>query len=151
MGTLFTTPCEYALRATVYLATQPRHTRLLLPDIALTLNLPPHFLGKILMQLVKRGLLVSKKGRGGGFALARPAEEITFGQVVEAIDGPAFSVGCVLGFPRCDENQPCPAHHRWKQTKETIVEMLEQETLQQLSQELAVKLDSIQGQRADES
>ncbi len=147
MPIMFTRGCEYGLQAMLYLAAQPPNTRLLQRDIASSLLVPPHFLGKILQVLAKSGLVVSQKGKTGGFALARLASEITLRQIIEAIDGPMFLDACVLGFPACSDSNPCPAHHKWKAIREDVFRGLINQNLDQLRQESPLVIGTLTGVR----
>lgn len=121
--------CKYGIRAMVYLAehvSEPRLSR----DIAHALHVPEYFLAKILQDLSRNRLLESFKGRGGGFRLGRPADRIKLLEVVEAIDGPQFGQGCLLGLPVCSDAAPCPLHYQWSGIRSTILQMLEQTTIQ---------------------
>ena len=80
--------CKYALQALLTLAREPSQELLLVSDIAERERLPKKFLEAILLELNRNGLVRSRRGRGGGYALAKPADLITFGQVVRIIDGP---------------------------------------------------------------
>ncbi|MEW6752423.1 MAG: Rrf2 family transcriptional regulator [Candidatus Latescibacterota bacterium] len=126
--------CKYGLRAMVYLAQRGR-APVLSRDIAKELHIPEHFLAKILQDLSKNKLLHSFKGRGGGFRLARAPQAIRLLEVVEAIDGPDFGQGCLLGLPVCSEEAPCPLHHQWSDIKATMLHMLEQTSIQQVIEE----------------
>lgn len=126
--------CKYGLRAMVYLAehgAQPVLSR----DIARELRIPEHFLAKILQDLSKNRLLDSFKGRGGGFCLARAPDQITLLEVVEAIDGPDFGQGCVLGLPECSDESPCPLHYQWSDIRATILQMLSRTTMEHVVNE----------------
>src|SRR3990172_6230061 len=101
MSVLFSRQCEYALQAVLYLALQPEGVRTSIRDLSKRIQIPHHFLAKILQQLVYKGLLRSQKGPTGGFSLDRPAKAITLFNIVEAIDGVEFTTKCVLGFPEC--------------------------------------------------
>ncbi len=74
-------------------------------DIAEREKLPKKFLEAILLELNRNGLVRSRRGRGGGYALAKPADLITFGQVVRIIDGPLAPLSCVSVnyYRRCDD------------------------------------------------
>lgn len=120
--------CKYGLRAVVHLAgkgDQPMLSR----DIARELNIPEHFLAKILQDLSKNKLLLSFKGRGGGFRLARPANEIRLLEVIQAIDGPQFGQGCLLGLPDCSDAKQCPLHYQWSEIKTRIMQTLGDTTI----------------------
>ena len=85
---IFTNPTEYAIRGLAELACRVPTGRILLEKLVEGTDLPRDFLAKLFQKLVKGGILVSAKGRGGGFALARPAHDITLMQIVEIMEGP---------------------------------------------------------------
>lgn len=133
---LLSQACQYGLRAVLYLAmdnTEP----VLSKEIATKLHIPPHFLAKILQDLSRRGLLLSFKGRGGGFRLARPADRIKLEDIVLAIEGESFGKKCVLGLAECNEEIPCPVHTQWAPIKEEIWRMLRGKDILQLVREAA--------------
>ena len=129
---LLSRACEYALQALLYIATGPEGKYILSREIAEHHDLSYHFLGKVLQILVKNGLLISQKGPGGGFMLAKPASEIKLLEVIHAIEGFNFMEGCVLGLPRCGEPHPCPVHNQWAEAKEQIHNMFASRTVAQL-------------------
>ncbi len=97
--------CKYALQALLLLAREPSQDLQLVSDIAEREKLPKKFLEAILLELNRNGLVRSRRGRGGGYALAKPADLITFGQVVRIIDGPLAPLSCVSVnyYRRCDD------------------------------------------------
>ena len=97
--------CKYALQALLVLARENSDELLLVSDIAERENLPKKFLEAILLELNRNGLVRSRRGRGGGYALAKPADLITFGQVVRIMDGPLAPLSCVSVnyYRRCDD------------------------------------------------
>jgi Rrf2 family protein len=123
--------CKYGLRALLYLA-QQEETPCLSRDIARQLQIPEHFLAKVLQDLSRNGLLHSFKGRGGGFKLAHPPDQLTLLEIVRAIDGPRFGQGCLLGLPNCGEDNPCPLHSQWAEHKARLLDMLQKNTLGQV-------------------
>jgi Rrf2 family protein len=84
---MITRATEYACLAMLYLAKQPPGACVNTADVAAGERIPPSFLAKVINQLSKAGLVVSRRGPAGGLELARPAENITLRQVVEAIEG----------------------------------------------------------------
>ena len=122
---------KYGLRAVLYLAQHPTGP-VLSRDIAQALEIPVHFLAKILQDLAKNGLLASYKGRGGGFELAWPTDEIWLLEIVKAIDGSQFGEGCVLGLGECIEENHCPLHRRWTEIKGDVLGMLEDKSVKEL-------------------
>ena len=121
---MLTQASKYAIRACIHLA-QNAETPILSRHIAAALDVPAQYLAKILQDLARSGLLVSAKGRGGGFRLAMPGTGIDLLQVVRAIEGPDYGDGCVLGLPRCSDSDPCALHQVWKQMRQTFLTALE--------------------------
>jgi Rrf2 family protein len=95
---------DYALRAVRYLSSIPKGTLGSINSIAQAESVPREFLAKILKDLTRIGLLVSYQGVTGGYRLARPPREITFLDVVEAIEGPIHLNLCTEG-PNCGCNR----------------------------------------------
>ena len=124
MSVLFSRECEYAIQAVSYLARRPDGEMTSISDLSRILKIPHHFLAKILQRLTRKKLLSSTKGPKGGFALSKPAEDITLFHVVEAVDGVDFANKCVLGFPECSSKHPCAAHEQWGGIRDTIYALL---------------------------
>ncbi|MEX0886598.1 MAG: Rrf2 family transcriptional regulator [Phycisphaeraceae bacterium] len=137
---LYSSACAYAIRALTWMALRKPEGYMLLSHICEQTNLPRHFLAKIFQDLVRRGLLVSAKGRGGGFALARPADQITLYEIVEAVDGVGSLSQCVVGMARCDDRQPCPQHDAWKPLRSQIRDFLQDTSLERIAGTLETKL-----------
>ena len=133
MSTIFSRQAEYAVQAVLYLALKPHDGKTSIKELTRQLEIPYHFVAKILQDLGRKGLLVSLKGPSGGFALARRPEEITLLEVIDAIDGTGFLRDCVLGFPDCSSKTPCPAHDRWAGVRESISDMLIGQTVAQMA------------------
>lgn len=127
---LFSTATGYALQA---LAAMPNDgTFRLAKSLSEDLRLPGPYLAKILQSLVQSGILESVRGPRGGFRLARSADRITVGEVVEALDGPEALEGCVMGFPHCGPENPCPLHVIWSEVKAQIDASLTTATVKDL-------------------
>ncbi len=112
----------------------------LLDELCRGTDLPRHFVAKIFQDLVRRGLLISAKGRGGGFALARAPDQITLYDIVAIVDGDAQFDRCVVGMAKCDDRQPCAQHDEFKSIRVSIRTFLEQTTLQRVSRTTRRKL-----------
>jgi Rrf2 family protein len=99
---------EYALRALIDLAIAREAGRDLLPlkEVAARENIPLPFLEQIFAQLREAGIVDGKRGKHGGFFLARPATNIFMGEVVRLIDGPLAPIACVsqTAYKKCS----CP-------------------------------------------
>ncbi|MCK6455132.1 MAG: Rrf2 family transcriptional regulator [Phycisphaerae bacterium] len=137
---LYTTGCEYAIRAMTYIAATTAPGQFcLLKSVTEGSHLPHHFIGKILQSLVKAGLLLSAKGRGGGFALRKDAKEIRLADIIQALDGVDRLDRCVIGLPECDESQPCAVHHAWGDIRERIRSVTTDVTLADLADAFRAK------------
>jgi Rrf2 family protein len=108
---MLTKKAKYALKAALHLARREADGAVLIADIAAAEKIPKKFLESILLTMKNRGILVSRKGRGGGYALARPAAQVSFGEIVRVMDGPLAPVPCVsvTAYHRCEE---CPSEER---------------------------------------
>jgi len=133
MSLLFSRQCEYALQAVLYLALKEEGVRVTIKEMTGELGILYHFLGKIMQELTRKGLLVSEKGPHGGFALATPASEITLFHIVDAIDGADFTRTCVMGFPECSGEHPCAVHAQWEGLRNSIYSMLVTESIGEMA------------------
>ena len=135
MSVLFSRQCEYALQAIMFLALKADGERTSIRELTKKVQIPYHFLAKILQDLTHKGLLVSRKGPTGGFALAKSAKEITLFDIVDAIDGSGFMQNCVLGFPECNGTNPCAVHEKWGSMREELQLMLVSKNIAQMAKE----------------
>jgi Rrf2 family protein len=105
---MLTNKGKYGLKAMVHLAGGPPGRPALVADIALANNIPKKFLDAILGELRNAGLVHSKKGRGGGYTLAKSPVDIMVGDIVRALDGPLAPIACASSnfYRRCDD---CPS------------------------------------------
>lgn len=127
---LFSTATGYALQTLSILPEDGSYY--LARSMSKQLSLPGPYLAKILQNLVQAGILESVRGPKGGFRLARPSSEITVGEVVAALEGPGSLDGCVMGFPHCGPENPCPMHGAWSQVKAQMGDSMTQATLRDL-------------------
>ena len=79
---------DYALRAAIHLARQDSGSPISLGEISSHEGIPKKFLEKIIQDLIHAGLVQSRRGAHGGYLMARPSEEISFKDVMEAVEGP---------------------------------------------------------------
>ena len=128
---------EYALRAMVYVALQAAAGKKTgIKEVARELELPLHFIGKILQDLVRKGIIASVKGPNGGFYLSRAASDITIMDVVRVIDGVEAFKRCGLGLKHCSDTHPCPLHHEFKKYRDGLAELFTTRTIQDLAQDI---------------
>ena len=93
--------------------------------------------------LTESGIIGSKKGKNGGFYLAKSPSNIKLIDIVEAIDGLEIFNNCVVGFPGCSSDHPCPVHDKWGKLRDDAYKMLSNETLEQLKEKTLHKLVSL--------
>ncbi len=122
----------YALRAMACLALSPGES-MRTRDLSEASDVPPHYLSKILRRLVLGGLLTSQKGRGGGFLLSRPPAEITFHQILDAVDEAPVQGVCAFGWGACDTENPCPIHGAWSEMSGGVMRWACETTLADIS------------------
>jgi Rrf2 family protein len=123
---------EYAIRGMLYLAGRQSDSVTMLGDIADAVEAPRPFLAKILQALAGKGLIKSARWAGGGFALARPAAQVSLCDIVEAIEGPIMPNQCLMGDDACSLQKTCPVHPVWRRIQSVTRGILEEVTLQTL-------------------
>lgn len=116
--------CLYGIWATIYLASVSEREYIPIREISENLDIPFHFLTKILQALARAGIVLSLRGANGGVALADKPEKIYLKDVIIAIDGAGTFSDCVLGISKCDANNPCPIHIRWNPIKKQLDELV---------------------------
>lgn len=126
---LFSKTCEYAIRASLYIALTESQRYLPIREIADKVQIPYHFLTKILQSLSKENILESSRGAQGGVRLCRNADDIRLIDIVYAIDGSQIFEGCVMGLPGCGTAQPCPFHEQWANIRSLLKTSLSSVTL----------------------
>jgi len=123
-----TRQADYAVRAVLYLARLGSEQRAATSQIAQEQQIPPSFLAKIVSQLSVAGLLQTSRGARGGVSLARPPEEITLLEVVEAIDGPIMLNECAGSNGACTFGDGCPMRPVWCDAQAELVSRLRNTT-----------------------
>ncbi|NBO91219.1 MAG: Rrf2 family transcriptional regulator [Planctomycetia bacterium] len=101
---------EYALRAVTYLATVPTQSRTV-DQIADATLVPVAYLAKVMQQLVREQILLSRRGIGGGFQIARSPEQLSILEIVQAVDPIRRIESCPLGLAAHGKHL-CPLHRR---------------------------------------
>ena len=124
----------YALHAALAIAERERSGESVRAnEVAEALGIPPNYLSKILQSLARSGVLVSGRGRNGGFRLSRPAEQIKLIDVVREFDDLGRERQCLLGRGTCtDQGGGCPAHLEWKAASAPAFKFFETRTLADL-------------------
>src|SRR4051812_11778734 len=125
---------KYALRAMLMLAQQRPGEMVLAADIAKKRKVPRKFLELILLDLKKRGLLHAKRGKNGGYCLARPSNKITFGEIVRITDGPLAPLACasLTAYRKCDDcedERSCSIRRVMRSVRDASAAILDKQTL----------------------
>ncbi len=120
---------QYALRAMAHLAAADPAQPLTAADMVPATRVPLAYLSKVLRRLVEADLLASQKGHGGGFTLARAAREISFAEILRAVDCLPESDRCAFGRGECDKSHPCALHPVWSRLDGVVRHWAEATTL----------------------
>lgn len=127
---------KYGLKALGYLADLQPGQLAFVNDIAKANNLPKKFLDAILNEMRNAGFVNSRKGKLGGYCLARPADEIKIGHVVRVLDGPLAPIPCAskTRFQPCDDCDvaTCQVRHLMLDVRNAIAEVLDNTSLTQM-------------------
>ena len=130
---MLTAKGKYGLNALVFLAQQPEGELALVADIADAANIPKKFLNAILGELRNGGLVISRKGKGGGYRLAHRAEAIKVGDIVRILEGPLAPIPCasLTHYTPCDDCdvETCEVRHMMTHVRNAIAEVLDRTTL----------------------
>lgn len=125
---------KYAFKALLHLAAQPRDRTVHIEEIARAEGISRKFLEQILLELKRRGLIASRRGRAGGYVLIKPANEVTIGQVLRIIDGPIAPLPCLsrTAYRRCADcrdEAKCNVRHLFAHTYEAMLAAMDESTL----------------------
>lgn len=128
---------QYAFKALMHLAQQKEGEPVLIAEVSQKRNIPLKFLETILLELKKQGILESKKGKGGGYYLAKSPDKIFLAEVLRLIDGPIALLPCVsLNFYKqcgnCDEKY-CGLHRIMCEVRDANLAILENKTVADIS------------------
>lgn len=135
---MLTKKTKYALKALIFLVREHRQGPVLISDLSEREGIPKKFLEQILLSLKNKGILQSKKGKGGGYLLGRPPETITLGEVIRALDGPLAPIPCVsqTAYVKCEEcadEATCGIRVVMKQVRDETAKILDGTTLASLA------------------
>ncbi len=129
---IFSRSSQYAIQALVLLASEPRGRHVLCRTLASRLGLPQPYLSKLLQEFVRRGVITSMRGRQGGFAMLKTAEEVSLMEIMTIIGGERATAECFLGFKACADESACAMHCNWRPVKENLFQLLREQSLGKL-------------------
>jgi Rrf2 family protein len=128
---------KYGLKAMVHLAGLEPGAIAQVVEIAKTNSISKKFLDHILTELRNAGFVYSKKGRGGGYALAHPANELRVGAIIRVLDGPLAPIACasVTAFRPCvdcNDLRACAVRLVMIEARNAVADLLDNRTLAEL-------------------
>jgi Rrf2 family protein len=141
---------KYALKAVIYLAREYEKGPVLIADLARDEMIPKKFLELILLTMKNNGILMSKKGKNGGYYLAKSPRKVTMGQIVRIMEGTVAPVPCVSesSYEKCEEcesENTCGIRIIMKDVRDAIANILDDATLADVLE----KIDMAQQQSRD--
>lgn len=130
---------DYGLRAMIFLASVPRAELTPFREVARRIDVPEDFLAKILKTLADAGLVNSQRGQGGGYALAKDPREISFLDVIEAVEGPVMVNVCLQDgdaggdHDACSVASSCTMLSVWREGQDRMLEVYRSRSLADLA------------------
>jgi Rrf2 family protein len=125
---------KYALKASIALAREFGQGPVLISAIAQNERIPRKFLELILLELRNKGILQSRKGKGGGYFLAREPSRVTLGEILRVVEGPLAPIACVsktayLACRDCRDEEACGLRMVMKDVRDSTAKILDSTTL----------------------
>jgi Rrf2 family protein len=134
---MLTNASKYAIRAVLYLAENSSvEKKFGAKQIASELEIPLHFIAKLLQQLSKAAVISSQKGPQGGFYTTKKDLSNNVCAILEVIESDDIFEGCFLGLSECDDKNPCPVHHIVSPFKKSILEKFEHKSIADFALEI---------------
>ena len=131
---MFSKACTYGIRAVIHLCLNTStEMKMGVSDLSLALDMPKHFLAKILQQLAKADVISSVKGPGGGFYMNKRNRDMKLYDIITCIDGPQSMEGCILGLPVCSSSNPCALHFQALAYREGLFYQLKRMTIEEVA------------------
>ena len=134
---MFSNSTKYAIKAVLYLAVNSSEEhKIMIKDLAQPINVPRHYLAKILQDLSKKHLVSSTKGPNGGFYLSSANLKEKVIEIINAVDGEERMQSCLLSLEGCNSNNPCSLHHLIYDERQSILKNLNNTSLENLAEHI---------------
>lgn len=124
---------QYAIRILAYMADYKDSKLLNATELSETLLIPYKFLTKIMTEVVKSGLVISIRGRDGGYSFAKPPSEIMVSEILAIFHDSIKDEECVLGIGFCNGMCKCALHDQWMEPKHLMQKMFQESTLEEIA------------------
>ncbi len=128
-----TRAADYGVRVMIHLAGKQAGERVSLPELAQAANAPESFLSKVLQALTRAGLVISRRGQAGGFAISARGGDATIRDIIEAVEGPIRLNVCLVEGCSCSRKSWCTAHPVWAQAQQAMFEVLDRTTVTEMA------------------
>ena len=130
-----TRAADYAIRGTLYMAMQPAGAIVVIPEIAREMSIPVGFLARIFQSLSRAGLVISHRGKKGGYSLTKEPSSLTLKDVIEAVEGNISLNICLDGYNECDRMAYCPTRSHLADIQRVLVENMKKYDFATLAKE----------------
>ena len=128
---------DYALKAILDLSLRYGNGLVTIHDLAKRADIPIKFLEQVLLDLKRGGFVESRRGKVGGYLLARPPSQIKVGEVIGFIDGPLEPIACVeKGYTDCHDIYKCVFRKIWQEVNETTSSIIDNITFEDLARQI---------------
>ena len=135
--TMFSKTFGYALRATIFVAIHGKEGKKIgLQELSQSLEIPHHFLGKIMQDLVRHGIMDSIKEPSGGFFANEQTCSTPLIEILLITDGNLVLTQCALNIKRCNAEHPCPLHHDFARCRDGMLQILAAKTVEHLANDV---------------
>ena len=124
---------QYAIRILTYMANQKDSKLLNATELAEVLSIPYKFLTKIMTELVEVGLVVSIRGRSGGYKFEKKTSEIMISDILDIFNDSIKDEQCVLGIGFCNQMCKCALHDQWMEPKLLLQRMFRDSSLEDIA------------------
>lgn len=133
---MFSKTFGYALRSLNYVINHGEDGQNIgLKELAEKLDIPYHFLGKIMQDLARQNLVNSTKGPSGGFRLNEKTRDTKLIDLLKITDGDMVFMSCALGIKQCNASNPCAIHHDFAECRNNLQRIFSQKTVGMLADE----------------
>lgn len=130
--------CKTGIRAVLFLATRLKSgDKYSIQEISTGVEGNEHTLGKLLQQLVKKGVISSSKGPTGGFFMTPEQIRAPLLNIVLALDGNELFQACGLGLPQCSAAKPCPLHYAYASVRDQLELLFRNNTIEAFSRDIS--------------
>lgn len=124
---------KYAIKAVLYLALNSNEkVKINAKNLSEPINVPQAYISKLLQDLVREGVISSVRGVKGGFYLTEENLSNPIMNIIKVIDGEEKLTSCMLSLERCDNDNPCPLHSILNQSRNAILDSLNNKTIADL-------------------